>query len=316
MNFEEILANFLNYLDANKGYSYNTLLAYKNDILEFNNFVISEKFQKDCLSLRNERAAKAFISHLNMNDEKETSINRKLSSLRTFYDYLVNLDLVKVNFFTDLKGPKIPKRLPKIIKEDEIKMMFQSCDLKDDLGFRNYLILELLYGLGLRVSELCNLKINNLDFSRKEIRIYGKGSKERIGVMFDSLEEDLKHYLNINRVHLLMKTDNVKEEYLLLNRNGKKLSTRGIRVILDKIISDCNETFHIYPHMLRHSFATALLNNGADLRSVQELLGHESLRTTQIYTHVSYEKIKEEYSISHPRALKENKTRQNQSKKD
>lgn len=303
MDYNSVINDFLDYLSVVKGYSENTIISYKNDILEFNNFVVSEKFARDLLTIRNDRVCKSYLTFLN-NNYKVNSVNRHLSSLKTFYDYLVKNDIVKNNFFSNIHSLKKNKRLPKIVKESEIQMMFNSCDLDTDLGFRNYLILELLYGLGLRVSELCKIKLNDIDFKRKEILIKGKGSKDRNLPLFDDLIEDLKHYITVVRLNLLLKSDDSENLILLLNVRGTSLTVRGVRVILDKIISDCEENFKVSPHMLRHSFATSLLNNGADLRSVQELLGHESLRTTQIYTHVSLEKIKQDYRISHPRAKK------------
>lgn len=309
MNFRETLETYCNYLDTIKGYSPNTILAYKKDIEEFNDFVVKEKFAKDALTIRNDRVCKSFIANLNRNNEAAASVNRKLSSLKTFYNYLLGIQVVKENYFLELSGFKNPRRLPKLIKEAEIKMMFQACDVKTTLGMRNYVILEILYGCGLRVSELCNLKLLDLDFSRQEIKIHGKGNKDRLAIMFADLAADLKEYLNESRIKLLMLREDERCDYVFLNKNGTPLTPRGVRVILDKIIKDCEETFKIHPHMLRHSFATSLLNNGADLRSVQELLGHESIRTTQIYTHVSYEIMKEQYTLAHPRALNNKKTK-------
>lgn len=307
MKPEEVIENYLSFLNNNRGYSVNTVISYRNDLLEFNRFVISEKFAKDMLTIRNERVCKSFVASLNMKKEAESSINRKISALRGFYDYLVGENYVRENFFKDIESLKIPKRLPKIIKDKEIEMMLNSCDLTKPLGIRNFLIIELLYGCGLRVSELCQLEIRNLDFEREEILIHGKGSKDRVVLMFPSLVTNLKKYLGDARISLLVKSDNEKNRSLFLNQKGTSLTPRGVRVILNKVINDCGETFHISPHMLRHSFATALLNNGADLRSVQELLGHENLTTTQIYTHVSYESMKKQYQIAHPRALKQEK---------
>ena len=303
MDYNSVVDAFLIYLKDIKGYSENTIISYKNDILEFNNFVISEKFARDLLTIRNDRVCKSYITFLN-NNYKVNSVNRHLSSLKTFYDYLLKNNLVKANFFSSIHSLKKNKRLPKIVKEEEIQMMFNSCDLESDLGFRNYLILELLYGLGLRVSELCKISLNDIDLKRKEILIKGKGSKDRYLPLFDDRIDDLIHYIKVVRLNLMLKSDDAENLTLLLNVRGTSLTVRGVRVILDKIINDCHESFKISPHMLRHSFATSMLNNGADLRSVQELLGHESLRTTQIYTHVSLEKIKQDYRISHPRAKK------------
>lgn len=184
-------------------------------------------------------------------------------------------------------------------------MLLNACDKTKPLGFRDYLIIELLYATGLRVSELCGLETKDLDLVNLEIRVFGKGSKERIVLIYPELRDDLKHYLNNERITLLAKSNNEKNRSLFINNKGTSLTTRGVRVILNKVIKECGETFHISPHMLRHSFATSLLNNGADLRSVQELLGHVNLSTTQIYTHITYESLKKEYALAHPHAKKE-----------
>lgn len=305
MNQTEAIDSFLNYIEVVKGYSSNTVLAYKNDLNHFVDFVVGEKMAKDVLSLRNDRVAKNYVSSLSMDKESSKTINRRLSALRSFYEYLMSIDVVKSNYFSEVKAPKAPKRLPKIVKDDEIDLMFGAISKKTDLGMRNYLILSILYGSGLRVSELCNLMIKDIDFSEMELKIInGKGSKDRIVLIDPNIISDLKHYITYERNSLLSKGTNPTDRHVFLNRNGNALSTRGVRIILNKIISDCGETFHISPHMLRHSFATALLNNGADLRSVQELLGHENLSTTQIYTHVNYEAMKKSYVESFTRAKK------------
>ncbi|MDY0115016.1 MAG: tyrosine-type recombinase/integrase, partial [Acholeplasmatales bacterium] len=169
---------------------------------------------------------------------------------------------------------------------------------------RNYLIFDLLYSLGLRASELCDLKITNIDLARRQIIILGKGSKERIAILHDKLIAEISYYLTFTRPYLLTKSD-LKTDLLIINYKGTPLTTRGLRVILNKLIKEAGEYIHLSPHMLRHSFATALLNNGADLRVVQELLGHSHLKTTQIYTHLTTEKLRQEYDKYHPRAKDE-----------
>ncbi len=305
MSENEAIKKYLEYLNSVLNYSNNTIIAYQNDILEFKNFVVSERFARDILTIRNDRVCKAFISSLNQKGESINSVNRKIASLRSFYNYLVSEDIVKNNYFFKVESLKGPKRLPKIIREKEIILMLDSCDKSSILGFRDYLLIEFLYSTGLRVSELCSLKTSDLDLVNLEVKVLGKGSKERIVLIYDELRDDIKHYLNYERIALLAKSNNENNRSLFLNNKGTSLTTRGVRVILNKVINNCGETFKISPHMLRHSFATSLLNNGADLRSVQELLGHENLSTTQIYTHVSYENLKKEYQIAHPRAKKE-----------
>ncbi len=304
MTDKEAIDEFVNHLSSVKGYSLNTILGYQKDIEDFLAFLINEKMARGLLMLRNARVCQNYVSYLSKQDLASTTIHRKLSALNTFYSFLVKEELIKDNFFEDVEAPKIPKRLPKIIKDSEIMMLFESCDLNNKLGFRNYCILGCLYGCGLRVSELCNMQIKDIDFNERVINIHGKGNKDRVVIMYEDLAESLKRYISTFRVDILYNSKDLDNRHVFLNKNGTTLTRVGVRKILEKLVKDCGEMFHISPHMLRHSFATALLNNGADMRSVQELLGHESLSTTQVYTHVSYEAIKKSYSIAHPRASK------------
>ncbi len=305
MTDNEALHNFLDYLFSLKNYSDYTIVSYKRDIEDFIEFVKGEKMAPSILRLRNNRPCKNYLIYMSNQGLASTSINRKLASLRTFYDYLVRQEIVEDNYFSNIESMKKPKRLPSLLKNDEIKNLLSSIDKTTPLGFRNYLIIEILYACGLRVSELCNLEIKQIDLKNETINIVGKGDKERIVVMYEGLEEDLKTYLSNYRITLLQKGNDKECRIVFLNNKGNPLTPRGVRVILNSIIQKMGETHKISPHMLRHSFATALLDNGADLRTVQELLGHENLSTTQIYTHVSVEKIKSEYALSHPRAKKD-----------
>lgn len=303
MSDEEVIQKYLDYLLGIKNYSPNTIKSYKEDILDFQNFIRSEKMARDLLHIR-DRVANNFKSDLRRKNLSITSIDRKISSLHSFYKYLLKEELVDENYFDKVEAIKKEKRLPRILKEPELKHLFESIDVNTTLGFRNYILLEVLYGCGIRVSELCSMVISDINFSDSTIKIHGKGSKERLVIMFDDLAIDLKHYLKEERLALLRKSIDIDNRTVFLNKNGTSLTPRGVRVILNDIIKDAGETYHLTPHMLRHSFATSMLDHGADLRSVQELLGHESLSTTQIYTHVSLEKMKSEYMMSHPRALK------------
>lgn len=305
MNDIDAIAQFIDYLANVKNYSHNTVISYKNDIEDFLSFIKNEKMAPSLLGIKNSRACKNYISYISNNDLASTTINRKLSSLKSFYNFLYKNDLIRENYFQEVTAPKIGKRLPKILKDTEIMMLFNACDKNTPLGCRNYCLLEILYGCGLRVNELCSLQIKDIDFSELTITVRGKGNKDRIVIMYEDMAYDLKRYISTFRLDLLYRSKDENNRNVFLNKNGTSLTPRGVRVILNKLINDCHETFHISPHMLRHSFATALLNNGADIRSVQELLGHESLSTTQIYTHVSFENIKNSYEISHPRAKKE-----------
>lgn len=306
MTDREAIALFLDHLANVKNYSSYTVSSYHQDIEEFLNFVKTEQMAPDILRIRG-YVPQNYMEYLATLDLASASIFRKLSSLSSFYEFLLKNQLVKENYFKNIDKdvlPKRKKRLPKVIKENEIMMLMNSCDKDTPLGLRNYCLLEVLYGSGLRVSELCALQIKDIDFSDLSILVHGKGSKDRIALMYEEMANDLRRYISTFRLDLLYRSKDEENRTVFLNKNGTSLTPRGVRYILNELIRSCGEAFHISPHMLRHSFATALLNNGADLRSVQELLGHENLSTTQIYTHVSLEEIRKSYEISHPRAMK------------
>ena len=203
---------------------------------------------------------------------------------------------------TLISNPKIEKKLPKVVYSTELEDILNTPDINTPLGIRDALILELLYSTGVRVSELVSITLNDINFNQKEIRIFGKGSKERIVLFGSRCEEILNNYLNNYRYQLV--SDKTDDDYLILSKTGKKINQREIRYIIDDIVNKTGLKIHISPHVLRHTFATDLLNNGADLRSVQQLLGHESLSTTTIYTHISNERLRNVYLHTHPRAHK------------
>ena len=210
-------------------------------------------------------------------------------------------NLVKSNPFQEVSSPKLDKTLPEQVDEDVMEKILDRIDTNTLLGSRNKALLETLYGTGMRVSELCSIKITDFDFFRMVVTIRGKGNKERQVPIYDLLKDEVISYNNGARMELVARNKDEIPAELFLNNHGKPLTTRGVRVILDDITKEAAETLKIHPHMIRHSFATHLLNHGADLRSVQALLGHENLATTQIYTHVSREKLIEEYKKHQPR---------------
>lgn len=300
----EYLEDFLNYLTIQKHYSIHTIKGYQKDILDFHAFVTSEELAADLLDATRERLARHFISHLDEKDLSKKTISRKISALRTFYDYLMKNNLIDINIFSSVQAPKIPKKLPSIINDDEMQMIFESIDKSTPLGYRNYLMLDLLFSAGLRASELINITIKDINLSQEQILIHGKGSKDRYIPLHQHLIHDMRHYLTYIRPVLLAKGSDTHSLFVFINYKGGHLTVRGLQLILKSIIKNSGETFKIHPHMLRHAFATTLLNHGADLRVVQELLGHEHLKSTQIYTHVSSETIKEKYKDMHPRMIK------------
>ncbi len=284
--------SFLDYLIVIKKHSQNTIINYKNDLLEFN------EFTKDKLLDIDKNTVNDYLNHLYKLDLSPRTTSRKLSSLRSFYNYLLKENIVNSNYFSNIKNPKKPHDLPKYVKEEDIDKIFEIPNTRTWIGMRNITILRMLYSTGVRVSELTNIELSNINLSDRTIKILGKGSKERIVVFGYHTKEVLDDYLNRGRRQI----DIHNSPYLFLNKDGGRLSTRYVRKIIDDVIVKASIKNHITPHMLRHTFATGMLNNGADLVSVKELLGHSSLNTTSIYTHVSDDKIREIYNIAHPRA--------------
>ena len=286
------ILDFLEYLHVIKKHSENTINSYKIDLLDFFNYN-----SEDIIGVDKE-IVNGYMQYMYDKKISKSTISRRLSSLRTFYNYLLKNEIIDKNFFAVIKNPKKDNSLPKLVKEIDIDKMFLIPDKRTPIGQRNLLIIRMLYATGVRVSELVNICIKDIDFNERTIRILGKGSKERIVIYGNNTKEALDLYLNSGR-YKLTKDNN---DYLFLNKDGLKISDRYVRKIIDDIIFKASIEMHVSPHMLRHSFATSMLNNGADLVNVKELLGHESLSTTSIYTHVSDDKIREIYNRAHPRA--------------
>lgn len=294
----EAVLKYKNYLESERNYSENTVSSYLDDIYEYADF-LKEENMGTLLSARSTHA-RHYVTRMFNKGYKKKSIARKISSLKTFYRYLVTENILVNNPFELIDAPKVEKSLPKFLYIEEIDKIFNSIDTTTGIGKRNMALMEVLYGSGLRVSELCNLKESNLDFSNSMIKVFGKGHKERYAPMNQRTIDALKSYIFIGRKELILKCEKEAPEVLFVNSRGGALTTRGVRVILDKILEDASITMHVSPHVLRHTFATHLLDGGADLRSVQEMLGHENLATTQIYTHVNTEQLKRSME-NHPR---------------
>lgn len=295
----KIVDDYLDYLCYEKNYSNNTIINYNDDICEYLDYIDSEG-----LDFRNILYSDIRFYLMYLKDTKKdnnSSIDRKLSAIRGFYKYLANNKVVKNNVFSLVSGPKKSKRLPRFFEYNELEELFDACDLGTSLGQRDRLLLEMLYATGVRVSELVNIKVSDIDEDGHSILVLGKGNKERYVTYGDYCSEILDLYLSDGYLKL-----NTNEScYLFLNNNGGNLTDRGVRYILDRIIKHTSIQKNIFPHMIRHSFATHLLNEGADLLSVQKLLGHESIKATQIYTHVTTDRLKEVYFRSFPRAKKD-----------
>ena len=291
------LEDFLKYIDFEKNDSEYTTINYESDIKEYLEFCSNNKIDYKNISYKQ---ARNYINYLyEERCDKASTISRKISALRTFYRYLESKDIENYSFSL-LKLPKKGKRLPKFFEYNELEELFDVPDTNDPLGQRDRLILELLYASGMRVSELVNIKLNDISFGSKTIKILGKGNKERITYYNDITNKYLNKYISNGRKEL--NVNNI--DYLFLNYRGGHLTTRGVEKILNKIIDKTALNKHITPHMLRHSFATHLLNEGCDLLSVQELLGHASLSATNIYTHITNDRLKDVYLKTHPRARK------------
>ncbi len=300
----DIFESFTTYLSIEKNYSEHTVSNYIRDIKHFESFIIREELAGSLLDALRERLARHYLSFLDEQKYARKTIVRHISSLRTFYDFLIKEKEIDINIFKHLETPKIPKKLPKLIQDDEINYLFKSIDRFKPLGFRNHLILDLLFSCGLRASELIDMTLKDIQLEREQILIHGKGHKDRYVPLHQKLIDDMKHYLTFIRPLLLAKGKDTFLDRVFINYKGTPLTVRGLQIILKKIITDSGETYKIHPHMLRHAFATTLLNHGADLRVVQELLGHAHLKSTQIYTHVSSEMLKEKYQTTHPRMVK------------
>lgn len=284
--------DFLEYLKINKKYSFNTIKSYEDDLVEYHVIV-----KNNILNI-NEEIVRDYLTYLYDKKLNRNSVSRKLSSIRSFYNYLYNMDVVDKNYFNDIHNPKKLRGLPHFLKEEEIDRLFEVPDVSNPLGQRNLLIIEMLYATGVRVSELVNIKLKDINKYNASIKIMGKGNKERIVFYGSFCKHSLEMYLNDGRKEL----DKKGCEYLFLNKNGNKLSDRMIRNILDDLMIKAGIEVHIHPHMIRHTFATDMLNSGADLMTVKELLGHENIDTTSIYTHVTDEQIRKVYNNCHPRA--------------
>ncbi len=299
----DAIYQFKDYIEQERNYSEYTVLNYINDINEFRKFL--QENDLSGLFLIEQAYPRFYKSTLVKKGYSPKTIARKLSSLRTFYKFLLAEKMVKVNLFAELSSPKLDHSLPKQVYPKEIDAMFGCIDNGTILGKRDTALLELLYGTGIRVSELCSIKVADIDFYNQSIIVMGKGSKERDIPLHEGIIMAIKNYLSFSRSELMAKQKGKVYEKLFLNFRGSELTVRGVRIILNSLAEKASSGLKVSPHMFRHSFATHLLNNGADLRSVQELLGHVNLSTTQIYTHVSLEKMKEEYIKYHPKAKRD-----------
>lgn len=293
---EKIINDYLEYLKYQKNYSDYTVISYKNDILEFIDYLSREGLNYKSIEYSDIRFYLMYLKDEKHDDN--SSVSRKLSSLRGLYKYMANEGIIKTNVFSLVSAPKKSKKLPRYFEYNELEQLFLVPDTSTSLGQRDLLLLEMLYATGVRVGELVNIKVKDIDLGRRNIIILGKGNKERYVTYGEYCEEILKQYLNDG--YILLNKHN--SDYLFLNNLGGNLTERGVRYILDELIKKTSINKKISPHMIRHSFATHLLNEGCDLLTVQKLLGHESIKATQVYTHVTTDRLREVYFRSFPRA--------------
>ncbi len=304
-----MLDSFLDTLKAQKGYSVHTLRAYQSDIQAFIRFVVidesGETQNQDTDSLDafekmifqnaevvNKSTIRKYLACLVREKKSKRTISRKISALKAFFDYLVTIKKITLNPADSIPFPKLEKTIPKFLNIDDLFRLLDSIPTDTWMDKRNLAMFETFYSTGMRVSEMSGLNINDIDFEKQMIKVFGKGSKERIVPVGNRALKAIENYRSV----LKQRFDPV-----FLNKNFTRLSARSIRRILDKIVQNCQLNVPVSPHMLRHSFATHMLDSGADLRGIQEILGHASLSTTQVYTHVSMDRLMQVYDKAHPR---------------
>jgi integrase/recombinase XerC len=293
MNIDQINEGYIIYLRNIRRYSPNTVKSYKTDISDFINYC-SESGRLDA-DLITERFIKSYLMYLSEKNIEKISIVRKLSSLRGLFKFAFREGIIKNNPASQIKNPRTSKKLPEITSSENILKTFDLADEADDNPLLIKVIFELLYGCSLRVSELCNLKAGDVDLDKCLLRVTGKGSKTRFVPVGEQSKINLTEYL------ISFPAENYSEPFVR-NKSGKKLYEKFVYRIVNKYLSKVTDIRKKSPHILRHSSATHMLDKGADLRAVKEILGHENLRTTQIYTHVSIERLKQSYKKSHPKS--------------
>ena len=287
---------FIKYLKFEKRLSYHTILSYDNDLKQFESFFKTYSTNKE-IKTTDKRAIRSWIVELSLKKLSPKSINRKIATLKSFFKFLIKREVIEINPSTNITSLKTDQKIPNFLKEKDVNFLFDNLILEKNFnGERDMMILELLYGTGIRISELINLKTRNINLPKKEMKIMGKRKKERIIPLHQQIISQIKKYLG--------KKNEIKSthEFLLCTNKGKKLYPMLIYRIVKKHLSSLINSKKYNPHLLRHTFATHILNKGGDLNSIKDLLGHESLAATQIYTHNSIEKLKETFKASHPRA--------------
>ncbi len=298
MNNEQIIQLFMDYLLGIKHYASQTAIAYRHDCEDLVAFLNRENLGN--IPDVSSRTAKFYVSDLSARVHAK-SLARKISTLRSFYHFLMQENIIKHHPFLEVKLPKVIKKLPQFIYPEDLEHIFQTIEQTTDKGVRDYTILETLYSTGMRVSELSGLLLKDVRFDDRTIIVHGKGQKDRLIPLSIRLSEQLKTYIIMTRKTLVK---NKTHKTLFVNLKGDPLTARGVRYIVHQILLKSSSFLNLTPHTLRHTFASHMLSNGADLRSVQEMLGHAHISSTQIYTAVAKEDLKKQYLSAHPRAQK------------
>ncbi|HHY37879.1 MAG TPA: site-specific tyrosine recombinase XerD [Clostridia bacterium] len=294
----DLISNFIDYLGKQKGLAENTLDSYGRDLKQYKTFL--ENGGKTSIEDAGPATIVAYLLHLQKQGRAPATIARRLAALKAFYQYLVRENFLQNDPTSNLESPKLEKRLPKVLTVREVDMLLKQPKPTTPTGLRDRAMLELLYATGIRVSELISLNVSDLNLEMGFLKCRGKGARERIVPVGSMALKSVRQYLQEGRPRIL--GSNTQEPSLFLNHHGRRLTRQGFWKIVRKYAQEAKIRKHITPHTLRHSFATHLLENGADLRSVQEMLGHADISTTQIYTQVTKGRLKEIYARTHPRA--------------
>ena len=300
---KQVIDNFLNYLTVEKGFSKNTILAYRNDLSQLADFAEEEVTKQGLVPSWDKLSRQEMLSYLLSLNERgyvPTTKARKVAAAKSFFTFMMAEGIIKANPIEDVRSPKIGKSLPKVISYSQAMLLLEQPNKRPPLeAKRDKAMLELLYASGMRVSELVSLNVGDIDLEDGSVRCFGKGNKERLIPIAPRAASTVKEYLREARPRLVHDTD---EAALFVNLRGERLTRQGLWQILKGYAKSANMETEVTPHTLRHSFATHMLSGGADLRHVQELLGHANISTTQIYTHLTSEHIRRTYERSHPRA--------------
>jgi integrase/recombinase XerC len=293
--------SFLNYLKFEKRYSAHTILSYQTDLIEFFSFLNSH-FGDTSIEEINQTAVRSWLASLKNNKLSSRSINRKISALKSFFKYQLKIDKISATPMLNIISPKVSKRLPVFVNESDSKVMIASLNSSSDSwkSLNAKMLISIFYATGMRLSELINLKEKQIDFSRCQIKVLGKGNKERIIPVSPELIEAIKEYQQLKKKEFDLPGE--KSSILLVTEKGKRLYPKYAYLLVNNILNQVSTLDKKSPHVLRHTFATHLMNSGADLNAVKELLGHSSLASTQVYTHNSIEKLRNVYKKAHPRA--------------